>query len=357
MRLRPSAAGVWVKCPGSVQFQKEYPDTRDNQAAQDGSLSHDIAAKIILSSARGDMNAPLVETTEIYEAAEIYAHNVATVMAATSNLSPQVEKSIKLDIVHDGQTGTPDCYLDNGETLYIWDYKFGRRPVEVYENWQLINYAIGLINSDTREVVFRIVQPRASHRDGIIREWKTTPAALQAYFKKLMLAASAATGTDPLCVTGRHCRYCKALHACNAATNSAYNAIDYIDNIVPHELNNDEIGIELSILEDAERAINFRKKAIETQVEHLLKSGKAVPGYLLKDTIGSLKWNADTQQVMALGDMMGVNLRKPRDVITATQAIKAGIDKEMIAAYAFRPNNGLKLTKINNSDARRVFGG
>jgi hypothetical protein len=69
------------------------------------------------------------------------------------------------------------------------------------------------------------------------------------------------------------------------------------------------------------------------------------------------RWAKPPAEVFALGDMMGVELRKPSEAITPNQARDLGLDAAVIAAYAERPTGAAKLTPRDASTAARVFGG
>jgi hypothetical protein len=62
--------------------------------------------------------------------------------------------------------------------------------------------------------------------------------------------------------------------------------------------------------------------------------------------------------VFAFGDAMGVELRKPQEPITPTQAVAAGLDRAIIdsASMTTRPDRGVELVKDDGQRARRAFG-
>jgi hypothetical protein len=56
-----------------------------------------------------------------------------------------------------------------------------------------------------------------------------------------------------------------------------------------------------------------------------------------------------------MGDMMGIDLRKPPAPCTPKQAIAKGIDSAVISQYSETPAGALKLVADNGNKAREVF--
>jgi hypothetical protein len=69
---------------------------------------------------------------------------------------------------------------------------------------------------------------------------------------------------------------------------------------------------------------------------------------------GNLSWTKPDGEVLALGELLGLTLSKP---MTPTQAGKAGLPKDILAAYAARSAGSLKLTKASATLAAKIFGG
>lgn len=56
-----------------------------------------------------------------------------------------------------------------------------------------------------------------------------------------------------------------------------------------------------------------------------------------------------------MGDLMGVDLRKPVELDTPAQARKKGVDESVIAAYSETPMTAIKLVEVDGTEARQVF--
>jgi hypothetical protein len=70
--------------------------------------------------------------------------------------------------------------------------------------------------------------------------------------------------------------------------------------------------------------------------------------------MGRTVWTAPASEVIALGNMLGVDVSKP-DVITPKQSIKAGLPAEVVAAYSHAPRGAAELAEDNGHAAAKVF--
>jgi hypothetical protein len=102
-----------------------------------------------------------------------------------------VEKRVGASYIHADCWGTPDAWRLHGSVLDVWDYKFGHRHVPEYENWQLLDYAWGIVSSlylheaperYATPVRLTVVQPRDYHAAGPVRTWHLTVGELVARF-------------------------------------------------------------------------------------------------------------------------------------------------------------------------------
>lgn len=372
-KLMPSSAGVTIECAGSVQAQERYPQ-EETDDTKEGNATHWVAASalgeylkplggVILTSQYIGQIAPngVIITEEMVEAAYEYVFDVLKTCNAYGLLqSLRIEQRTKSGIIHDLNWGTPDCsaYHSAGNTLYLWDFKYGHRYVDVYECWQLLNYAILLTDGlrDTTNIVMRIVQPRCFSA-APVREWSITVGELRPYRNKLEMAFDEALSDNPTIKSGSHCRDCTARHACKAAHRAAEAAIDCAYNLVDgiRELDNEALGTALSILNRASDAIDLMKSGLEQDVLTRIKQGKQVPGWEAKQGKGRTIWNRPAAEIIQLGKMFDIELKKPDEAITPNQAAKKGIDAAVITAYSQTPNTGLKLVKDDGTKAARVF--
>ena len=374
--LAPSAAHRWVECPGSAVLAQCYPQ-EEGPEAREGTAAHWAMQEMLLDRmvAEGliaENGVPL--TREMIEAAEVLVDDVrATVQRATAlgDAGIKVEQRVAIPRIHNFHCwGTPDVsgWLP-GFTLHVWDFKYGHRVVDAFENWQLMCYVAGLLDAakeawmhqagvtDERvKVVMTVVQPRAPHREGSVRRWAVQGADLRAYFNRLEMSAEVAMSPAPPTKAGPWCRDCAARRGCETLTRAAAGVMDDMGGITPLDLTPEQAGLELRNLARASEVLNARKAGLEEQVEHMLKAGKAIPFWRMSQEPGREVWTAPAAQVIAMGAMMEVDLAKPREALTPNQARKAGLAPELVATMASRPMAALKLVADDGREARQVFG-
>ena len=111
------------------------------------------------------------------------------------------------------------------------------------------------------------------------------------------------------------------------------------------------------LLDRATDALKYYKVCLEAQALTLLRGGSPVPGQRIGHGAGSTVWNKSAPEVLALGDLMGVQLRKPEAPLTPLQAEKAGVDKALLAPYSMYKSGKARLVPDDDNKARQIFGG
>ena len=202
--LSPSSAHIWGKpdgCTGYVTMSQMFKKT-ESYAANEGSAAHELCQIMLkdwyfkLPSDMFSSNGILFDE-EMYESGKIYCENVYAMLSRNQCTLDdlKIEQKIECKSINYLSFGTVDAYFysEKNKILYLWDYKYGHITVDPFENWQLINYAAGLVQklklTYKSTINFRIVQPRSYHRDGPIRHWTITVEDLIPYFNQLHDAA------------------------------------------------------------------------------------------------------------------------------------------------------------------------
>jgi hypothetical protein len=357
--LPPSGAAAWVKCHYWPTLNAKYPQDNSPETIE-GEAAHWAGAELIEGRqiALGQVTpSGYVLDAEMVEAAEMYAADVASVEG-----KPTVENRVAMPYIHEQNWGTPDCYKwPTPYHLVLWDFKYGHKFVPAFENWQLIDYSAGLtspfngLDDQALTVEFRIVQPRNYHALGPIRIWRTTAGELRGHYNQLQAAASHACGLKPRATVGEHCEYCPGRHVCNAAQAAAYTVADITLKGAVIDLPPSALGLELRNLKRAALLLESRITGLEVQALNTITRGQAVPFFEVQHEYGRLAWTQPPESIFALGDVLGVDLRKPPAPITPTQAKKL-IDGLVISAYSDKPKGAAKLVASDISNARQVFG-
>lgn len=240
------------------------------------------------------------------------------------------------------------------QTLYISDFKYGWKIVDVLENWTLMSHAIGFIKLHQikpNRIVFKIFQPRPYHPEGYVRSYTLSFEELQersAYLShKLMFIG------DNL-QTSKHCYKCPALAICPAAQMAAMNAIDVSCNTFNSDVSNSDLEF---LLEQTERAMTILKEtrdAYENLAMNKLKNGQVFTKYILQNDLGRERWKSDVEPEF-IEAITGKKLTKTQ-LITPNQAKKTGISEDVLKMFTEIPNTGVKLVKVDpQKRAEKLF--
>lgn len=364
--LSPSSAERWVNCPGSVKLCGQYPERADNPAAIEGECAHWVSSELLSGRhhVAGELSpSGTVITDEMVQGAELY-RSVFPPEVLQPGSSLRVETRVDCPSIHPECWGTPDArYIKDG-VLHVVDLKYGHSFVDEFENLQLAAYAYGILDEmphlkrDDLRIELTIVQPRCFNGSGPVRTWRCTVADLWPLIERLAAAANTIMHGTPTLNTGSHCAHCSAIHACPAAQRSASTAIDVSATLVPAQMDPASLGLVLRRVQYARDMLEAMEGGLIEEAEALLRSGTRVPGYELQPGRGKVEWNRPVEEIVALGQMFGIDLAKP-EVITPTQAKKVlkdrGIDETVITSYTVATSGALQLKQSDESLTRRIF--
>ena len=377
--LAPSSAHIWAPengCRGSVALQQAYPQSEDSPEAREGTAAHWYVAELLNGrdvpvGAIAPNGHPV--TAEMVDCAFAILVDIRDTLKAAQSHDLRVEQKVFAESVHEYSFGTPDAYLLDrpARTLHVWDYKYGHRFVDPAGNWQLLNYAIGIFDSEGLSpirpgdwskpewsgwrITLTIAQPRNFDPSGPLREWYTTGEALRdKYLPRLLQSAHEAMQPGAPYTTGEHCRDCSGRHVCPALQRAGALAMDVSLTAQPVELPPHAVGLELRQIHDAIKRLEARKTGLEEQALATIRGGTGVPFFTAEHASGREDWQVGADQVIALGDMLGVDVRK-QAVLTPGQARKAGIPAEAIEGWTARPSGALRLKRVDDNAAKLAF--
>lgn len=366
--IAPSASARRHQCPASSMHEAQYKDVQTD-SSREGVAAHELAAMMLNyyrerrpRPARSEIIGAtatngVVWDDDSYDGAEMYANDVISHAADRDNII--VELKMRIPQIHDQSFGTPDCWLynRNEKSLRIWDYKFGHIVREAEGNHQLIEYIAGILPTlhDVQRIIATIVQPRARHIDGPIRSWHISVADMQQHIARASAAAHAALSDAPPHVPGRECLYCKHALNCAALHDAAVDAIEYAHSGEYLHMSARSAGYELIRLRKAMELIKARVTAVEAYIEAKIISGESVPGWQLQSGSGRLKWNMTDEQIIAIFDILSLDVRAPPKAITPTQARKLGAEPSLLDSYTERKNGSAELIRDDRCKAIRAF--
>jgi len=366
--LAPSSASRWVLCHGSVLLEAMYPETEEKPEAAEGTATHWGAGELFYGRpiALGQY-APngVVLSEEMIQGAEMYVDAVDRRLHKLGLTREwlHVEERVDIPRVHPLNWGTPDnwLYYPQGACLDVFDFKFGHEFVEIFENWQILDYTCGILDKlgidgiadQSLTVNMHIVQPRSYHRDGPVRTWSAMASDLRGYFNKLSNSAHAAMQPGAKCTPNPECFHCKARHVCEALQRDAYRSAQISTSSIPVDMTPAALGLELHYLRAAAKRLEGRITGLKEQAKITLQLGQPVAFHALAPVEGREVWNKPVPEVISLGQMFGIDLAK-KDAITPKQAVTAGMSAEVVAMYSER-KKGLELVSDDGSQARKVF--
>lgn len=374
--LPPSGAACWELCAAWPLMNASFPqddtdESREGTAAHwcwDGELREGLGLPALGAIAPNGV----AVTEEMLDGAEEYIEIIRRDMqrAGVPFEELHVEERVDMPDIHALNWGTPDSWFfaPSQWTLYQYDYKFGHDPVDAFEHRQSIDYTAGIIEKlaqawgmtfaelDQRiRVCITVVQPRNYQTDRVTR-WEVLASDLRPFWNRLTAAGARAMEYPPVATPGEvQCEHCPGSHACAPLQRAGYRAVHFAKRSLPALLTPEAVGAELRILQDNMALLKARIDGLEADAEARIRRNESVPGYGLDATKGREGWTVAPEQVVALGQLFGQDLRKPA-TLTPAQARSKGIPAEVIAKHASTPTRGVKLVRVAQSNLRKAFG-
>lgn len=352
-----------------------YPDREETPEAREGTAAHWVAERFLERQLRAleppqlfgetapngvRVDQPMLDGVRIYTN-DVRSECIKRGIFGGDNLG--VETPLMMPQIHPLNGGTPDLWMHDqrARELVLWDFKYGFRVVQAFENWQLIDYAAGLANrlgidgfkDQFYKVTLKIVQPRAFGSPPV-KSWTVPLSDLRPYWNDLARGAAETVSDDPQARPGKPCLTCSARHVCPALRAAASQATAYAQSATPENLPADAVGVELYWLEWAQAVIEARSSGLREEAEHRIRNDQPVPGYTMKPGRGRTVWTLPDEQVIRMGEMLGTDLRK-RGALTPNQARDEGVNPDVVDQFTKREPGSLKLTVDNGTEAKRVF--
>jgi hypothetical protein len=293
-----------------------------------------------------------------------YRHIVSLIKTQCNFNTMEIEGKVQILQAHQTDCwGTLDFgfYCDQTRTITVRDLKYGFGTVEVYENYQLFLYLLGLHIKYPQAEYFDIgvCQPRPFHRLGNNRSWSGHMSELTDMLRKTQ-AAIVEIYNNPTTTAGDWCRYCQINLRCDAFVQSTMNAIDI--SLYPNinELTNDQLAKMYSVVENAfNRVKHMRTSAVDT-VTAKIDAGERVPGLMIASTMGNSKWAVSDKKAIEMCAVLGIDdvgVTKAKTPISVLNSLpKNDSRRETVQKYLKRNQYSTKLMFDDGREAERVFG-
>lgn len=373
-----SGAHRWLNCAGTITLCKKIP-RKTNFFAQEGTVGHSVFERCF----GGDLLFPeelLGETIDGVEITQEMVDAVNLMIQVVDSFPPgktECEVKLSLDLKVDKAAGdlfgTADILHVSQDSkrllITVCDFKYGRHvPVDVEHNVQLIYYGLGAIFREMRSqkkkdlnkfvrgnnvhVRMMIVQPRAEHESGPVREWVALPEDLLAYAKAYTDAINFAVKNPEKYNVGEHCRFCDGKPICPEYNKDELEDLAEIDPKIisksPDELTPEGLADALHQCDLLEGAI----KRFRNYASALLEEGETVlPGWSLEPTRPTRRWKDESAVRQKLLDMGVTPDLFSSDVLRSPAQIRSVLETEQydeLSEFIESRSSGLKLSKTES---------
>ena len=327
-RFSPSQSERNFLCLGSTNLLERVPARPSSFYALEGTNAHDVLEAALRNNVRDARVAhedwsslffePLDDgTNEFYLAVQMAIDHVYSILDEYPDAQLWIERYVDPPV--DNAPGEAGGYCDIAiyvpsiRTLFIIDYKHGAGIAkDAKDNPQIAQYGAGFLYEENAlidpasvdSVVLTIVQPRAFHKDGPIREHEVTPYDLWEYLESLDEMIGEAIKPDaPLNPGEDQCRFCDAATVCPAreaqALQVAGGAFKQISDVkadvlpLPQHMDVNRIGLIRA------HANTLRKwlDDVDKHAEELARSGHHIPGAKLVEVQARRKYYGDDTEV------------------------------------------------------------
>lgn len=347
-------------CAGSPRFENIIKFAQTDDAAE-GDTFEELLARMVLGQPIGDRasNGNIFTKEMFFFANQMlpYIPKGSQYQTDCSWITEHTQRKMsnRLDFYHAGET-----------ELEILDVKYGWGIVEVkYQdgifrgqpNWQLVDYAIGMVlklGRAFKTIKFTIVQPRPHHEDGSVRSVTISYAELKEYKDQIeKRVASMHNNNNTELVTGDHCRYCKAgdSYVCPAKNKAFFNTIAVVmSELRQDHLDEESISQMLDLLDEAKSQLKIHEKSLEQLAIHRMKNNKIIPNYALTDSYGHREWLPETNPE-SIKFLTGLEATKVEMMSPSEFEKTHSVPEMLLKALTKRPFKG---TKLKRTDAGKL---
>lgn len=392
-----STARNWA-CAGALALTAKVPDAPESEAAAWGTACHAVSEDCLRNGRDAvewigrtikSKEHEIEVDEEMADTAQTYIDYVKQQTGETfietrfslASLNPPFDA---------GGTADAVVYKPKEKLLEVIDLKGGRGVVvEVENNKQLRTYGLGAMLAfpklDIDRIRVTIVQPRAGHKDGIIRSEEFSPVDLMEWTTDLLAAMDRAkTAGDELANitgalsreawgknhlrTGEHCKFCPASAVCPAKEQAALDAAGvWFDDLDEPKLRNtpDELDPErLAKVLDMADMIDSWLNAVRALAHRLAETGTDIPNYQLVEKIGRRKWRDEDDVVVGLSaagveveDLYDRKLKSPAQVEKTLGAKRKKALEAVLTSLTEKPVTGSNLVRADKTTRPAISAG
>lgn len=379
----PSKSERFFLCAGSANLIRTLPARERTKYAEDGDIAHTVleaglktyatnATQAIAASKyrdvqfdnhwKGAINTALDYIWGVYE----------LINAAYDDVEIYIENFVNPPI--NSAPGEAAGYCDiaifsrRARWLGVIDYKHGEGIAKAaVGNTQVKQYGAGFLfderspikPQDVDRVTLTIIQPRAFHPEGEIRETNTTPAELWNYLQVLdKQIAYCLTPTAPLTPGVDQCRFCEARSSCPALAAQVLGGINpnwkRIEDVTKGTLPDlKQLNVQqLAYAKNAFELLRIYMNGVDTHVQELLHAGHHVPGWKLVEADAQREFYEmdKPERVKALAALAGV-----KESELYSTKMKGIIEIENMIVDSFKSRVSRSRRQQAAADAKRAY--
>lgn len=383
----PSKSERFFNCPGSTNLLARLPSRVTSPYAEEGQIAHDVLEAAlrhgdtnVLYAIKHSVHAEHPKTQGYHD----FHYSLQDALDYIWNLMEEldimygdpvmfVERYVDVPSSYaPGETGgyCDVCiYSAIGRVLYVIDYKHGVGVAKAAEgNTQVKQYGAGFLYeenaqinaSEVDKVVLVIIQPRAFHPQGEIREYTTTPLELADYLIELDEAIEACQQpTAPLNPGLSWCQFCDARSSCPALAQSAVAVILDDADKTPQDIT-DKTLIDPKELDIGRLAYVLRMKpmimtwlnGVESHADELSRLGHDIPGFKRVEAQARREYYGSRDELaQRLADLIGCDIRE----VYKEPALLNITDMEEKIVQAFKARVGRGGKKQAAEKAKQMF--
>lgn len=365
--LSASSAHRWLECTPSARLEEQFPDTT-SEAAKEGTLAHELAElkvrhyfyTVDFGKQKFSRRVNKLKKEELWQdEMDGYTDDYLDYIKVTAlglPCRPYVAIEQRVDFgewVPEG-FGTADCILVYGDTVHVFDFKYGKGvSVNAEKNPQMLLYALGAYNTykmlyPIKQIKMTIIQPRIDN----ISEWGCYVEELLEFGEYVKERAGFAVKGEGDFRPGESvCRFCRAKAQCRARAEENVKLAFFTDK-KPPLISNEEVGKFLSQGEDVDKWLKDLK---EFALAECL-AGKEIVGWKAVEGRGAREWT-DMDEAFDRLQNSGIpeELLWERKPLTLAQVEKTIGKKEFAACVGDMViKNPGKPTLVKESDKREA---
>lgn len=395
----PSQSERYTLCRGSVNLLRRTPPRPSSRWAEEGTRAHEVleaglrnncktaTEALAVSKHAGmtfeDKNKEIEFKGSINDALDYVWTLLEELNIFYGDAVLFIETEVNPPIVSAPGEAAGYCdiaiYSPSARRLWVIDYKHGAGIAKaVIGNTQVSQYACGFLfdpkgfvdPASIDIVTLCIIQPRAFHPDGDIREYDTTPAALWDYLQSLDdIIADCLREDAPLTPGEEQCRFCDARSTCPAAEAAAVavakNTFANIRDVAAPKLPDPRtIDINrLSYIKQMQPILKGWLDAVDQHIEEIMRSGLEVPGFKLAETQARREWYLDgktAEDDIATANAIATKLAaligtSPVDMFRTKLITITDAEKMVVDAFKARVGRGKKKQAAEDGKQAMAF--